>query len=400
MAVYLQSALNTMIGYMVSGSYSAAVFLNVANNAVREVLLDIDMRSFIRKTALSPNLFDETYQYTCPTSLKAEAVIDVKPQINRGRYDRWDLITAEEFDRKKQDLRVDQYGDPFELKGTQWLGNNLIAFSEDDMVRKLLLSRPIDDTETGIDTLDALGSWVLFGDGTNLTKDSDNYVKGSGCINWDISDAGGTTAGIQHTSLDTYDVSAYKTNGSIFVWAYISSTTNLTNFIIRVGSSSSAYYYITITTNNEGNAFETGWNLLRFDFINKSTTGTPDDDACDYCVLYMTKDAGKVSETDYRFDNIVMKIGNHYDVIFYSKYGWQNSSGTWLENATTTTDYLNCDTDENNIIAEKTAELMEQYLKNYGEADRHRNKYEALKKQYVKDNPSKALPLIQEYYDL
>lgn len=382
MAVYLQSALNTKVSYMVSGAYTAAVFLSIANDAVREILLDIDMRSFIRKSALSPNLFDDMNQYTCPTSLKAEAVIDIQPQIKRGTLE-WTLVTAEEFDRRKGESE-----------------ENLIAFSEDDMVRKLLLSRSIDDDETGIDVLDAVGDWEAFGDGSNLTKDADNYVKGSASINWDINADGGTTAGIVNDSLDTFDVSDYKTNGSIFSWVYISSATDLTNFIIRLGSSSSAYYYITITKNNEGNSFEAGWNLLRFDFADKSTTGTPDDDACDYCALYMTKDAGKVSETDYRFDNIVMKIGDHYNVIFYSKYGWQSSTGTWIENATTTTDYLNCDTDEYNIIAKKTAELMEQYLRNLGEADRHRKKYETMKKQYVKNNPSKTLPLIQEYYIL
>ncbi len=398
--MYTQANLNSKVANMVSGSYSAAVFLIVANDAIREVLGDIDLRSTIRKEALAPNLFDDVYQYTCPATMKGVAIIDVEPQTNRGRWDDWYLITQEEFDRKKKDLRVDQFGDPIEVRGTQWLGDNLVAFSEDDMVRKLLLSKPIDDNETGIDTLDAVGDWAAFGDGTNVTKDSDNYVQGSACLNWDINADGNTTAGIYNEDLDTFDVSKYLSNGSIFAWVYISSATNVTNFIIRVGSSSSAYYYITVTTNNEGASFYAGWNLLRFDFTNKATTGTPDDDACTYVALYMTKDAAKVSETDYRFDNIVMKLGSHYNVVYYSKYGWQSSTGTWLENATATTDYLNVDTDEYDVIAEKTAELIEQYLKNYNEADRHRAKYEAMKAKYIENNPSQRMLLTQQYYDL
>lgn len=400
MPSFTQNELNTETTAIVGGSFTAANFLTVANRAVRQVLSDIDLRSSVRSTALSPNLFDEVYQYTLPTDVKGDKIVDIQPQINRGRYDSWTLVTQEEFDRKKQDLRVDKYGDPIEVRGTQWLGENLVSIARDDLVNKLLLSTPIDDEDLGIDTLDAVEDWEAFGDGDNLTQDADNYVKGSGCINWDIDDSGGTTAGIANSSLATFDVSEYKTNGSIFAWAYVSSATNLTNFIIRVGSSSTAYYSITVTTNNEGALFYAGWNLLRFDFTNKSTTGTPDDDACDYCALYMTKDGAKVSETDYRFDNIVIKLGDHYNVIYYSKYFWQSSAGTYLEDATTTTDVLNCDTDEYNLIIEKTAQLTEEHLKNYDRADRHKAVYDEAKAKYIFENPSRAMVLLQEYYNL
>ena len=397
---FAQSELNTETTAIVSGSFTAANFLTIANRAVRDVLSDIDLRSSIRATALSPNLFDEIYEYTCPSTIKGNKIIDIKPQINRGRYDRWTLVTAEEFDRKKKDLRMDKYGDPIEMSGTQWLGDNLVAFSRDDLVNKLLISRPIDDEETGISTLDAVGDWTGVGDGSNLTKDSDHYVKGSSCINWDIDATGGTTAGIVNSSLDTFDVSDYKTNGSVFAWAYISSITNLTNFIIKIGSSSSAYYSITVTTNNEGVAFYAGWNLLRFDFADKSTTGTPDDDGCDYCALYMTKATAKISETDYRFDNIVMKLGDHYNVIHYSRFFWQSSTGTYLEDATAVTDLLNCETDEYGLIISKTAERMERHLKNHTEANIHLQDYERSKAKYIFDNPSQAMLLEQEYYTL
>ncbi len=387
MASFAQSELNTEVAATASGKFTAANFLTIANRGIRNVLSDIDIRSSIRSVALSPNLFDEVYQYTDPSDMKGNKIIDIQPQVKRGRYDMWTLVTAEEFDRKKQDLRVDRYGDSLELKGTQWLGDNLIAFSRDDLVNKILLSRLIDDQELAIDSLDSVGDWTGFGDGSNLTADADNYVKGSASINWDINADGGTTAGIVNSSLSTFDVSVYKTNGSILVWAYVSSATNLTNYIIRIGSSASAYYSITVTTNNEGNAFYAGWNLLRFDFANKSTTGTPDDDACDYCALYMTKDSGKTSETDYRFDNLVMKLGDHYNVIYYSRYLWQSSAGTYLEDATTTTDLINCETDEYNLFIEKTSQYMEQHLKKFDKAKEHKVAYDEMKAKYIIDNP-------------
>jgi hypothetical protein len=209
-----------------------------------------------------------------------------------------------------------------------------------------------------------VGDWVVFGDGTNLTRDTENYVKGNASLNWDISAAGGTTAGIQNSLLDDFDISDYAGNGSAFVWAYITSATNLTNFILRIGNDSSNYYAITITATNEGTAFEAGWNLLRFDMVNKAETGAVDKTTCDYVALYMTKAAGKISETDYRFDNLVLKIGDHFNVVYYSKYGWQSNAGVWLENSTADTDLVNCDTDEYGLIIAKYAELCEQHLKN------------------------------------
>jgi len=200
--------------------------------------------------------------------------------------------------------------------------------------------------------------------------------------------------------LDVFDITDYLTEGSIFCWVYITSTTNLTNFIIRIGSGASAYYSITITTNNEGNSFVAGWNLLRFDLVNKSETGSVDDDGCNYVALYMTKDAAKVSETDYRFDWLVMKKGDHYNVIYYSKYGWQTSGGTWQENATEDTDVLNAETSEYDLICEKVAELAEQKLKNYKEADRHRKIYEQKKFNYIFNYPSERMILEQSYFDL
>jgi hypothetical protein len=390
---YSRTILKANLAPKVSGTILDADWNTILNDAVSEVYSDIDIKSAKRKAALTPNMFDEIFSYTCPTDLKS--IIDIRPQIKRGRMDDWRLTTEEEFDRFKEDNRLDQWGDPINLSRSQWLGDSIVAISTADFVNKLKISRPVNDDSTVISELDSLGTWVLFGDGTNLTKDSDYYAKGSACINWDISAAGGTTAGIQNTTLTQFDISPY-TSGSVFVWAYITSATYLTNFILRIGSDTSNYYSITITTNNEGTAFYAGWNLLRFDFVNKVATGTVDEDACDYVALYMTKNALKISETDYRFDWLVMKKGEHYHVIYYSTYGWQSNAGVWLENATADTDYLNCDNTELKLIEYKAAELGERHLRSSRVSEMYQI-YEALKKKYEQDNPSEALLLTTTY---
>lgn len=398
MPIYSRTLIKSDIATLISGTISDADLNTIINRAVLEVVSDIDLRSCIRRTSLTPNLFDDIYQYSAPTDLKGRKIIDVEPQVNRGRYDDWRFTTNEEFDRLKQDQRVDKWGDPLKLQRNTFLGDSLVAVRDTDMIKKVLISRPVDDKTVVLEPLSAVGTWLLFGDGTNLTADSSNFVKGSASVNWDISAAGGTTAGIQNSSIASTDISDFLSEGSIFVWAYITSTTNLTNFILRIGSSSSAYNYITVTTNNESTAFVNGWNLLRFDLINKSVTGSPTNTACTYIALYMTKTAGKISETDYRFNYLVMKVGVHNYLNYYSKYGWQSASGTYLENSTADTDLVNADTDELRLIEYKCAELGEVHLRSSaGTIKEKRDLYEGYSGRYKMNYPSLALPLVTTY---
>jgi len=375
--MYLHSVLKSEIATGIHGSVSDANSLILINEAAREVFSDVDLRSAIRKTALAPNLFDEIYEYSCPTDLKGTAIIDIKPQVNRESTWLFDLTSQEEFDRIK-----DEHG--------------LVAFSENSLTRKLLISADIDDdslTVSGLNSITDSGTWTLYGDGTNLTTDSDNFVKGSGSINWDISAAGGTTAGIYASDIDTFDLTDY-TQGSIFVWAYITSATDLTNYIIRIGSSASNYFTKTVTTTNEGTAFVAGWNLLRFDLASATQTGTVDLDACVYCAIFMTKAVGKISETDYRFDHIIVKNGEFHDLIYYSSYPFQSSTGTWLQDSTATTDYINCNADELRLVSIKAQELCSVSLENYSDADRFASRYKSAVEQYKLKYPSQAKILI------
>jgi hypothetical protein len=383
---YSRTNLNTDIASMVSGTYDSTNFNVQANRAVREVLSEVDLRSTKRKSSLSPNLFEDVFHYSAPTDLKGFKIIDIQQQKpDRAKSFYWNLTSEEEFDRYKMD-------------GGE---NSLVAVSEKDQVRKLLLSHSFSDSSISIDRLDTVSDWEELGDAENLEKNTSNYIKGSGALEFDIDDSGGTTAGISNSSVNTFDITDYIDVGSVFVWVYIIDTDDITNFILKIGNSSSVYYSMTATTNNEGSAFNTGWNLLRFDMSGRAETGTMDDKECTYVALYMTKDAGKVSETGYLFNDLQIRLGNRFDLVYYSNYGWQTSAGVYLENSTNDTDKLNADSQEFNLISEKVAELVERnLLRNSSEANMHRAIYESLKQKYTMDNPSEALLMTTTYRDL
>lgn len=353
------------------------------NETVRTVLSDIDLRSTARKTPLVPNLFNRVFEYATPSDLKGYGIIDLDPQTDRKQVG-YKLVTSEQFMRR-QDA-------------------DSIGFEDNDMVRKLLINANINDKSVTISPLDTLnsggGTWVLYGDGENLSADSDNFVRESGSIKFGISSAGGTTAGIQNTGLNSTDISSYLGgNGALFVWVYITSITNLTNFKLEIGSDTSNYHTKTITTANDGTAFKNGWNLLRFDLTSLTDTGTPVDTAIDYIALYMTKDASKVSETDYRFDSLILRRGEIHNIRYYSKYGWQTSGGTYIENSTADSDVLNVDTDEFDLMVKKGIEIAGAEVDEFDAADRAEKKYKEMKANYELLNPSDRLLMITDYAD-
>lgn len=355
------------------------------NRAVRQCYANIDFRTARRKQALTPGLFNGVFDYPCPTDLKANALIDIPAQAKRQDGEFF-LIPSEQFDisNPKGGVAIDDY----------------------DLSRIMKVNSSVNDYSLVASELDSLtsassdgSSWVLFGDATSLAADTDDYVKGNGSIKWNISAAGGTTAGIQHSSIYPLDMTDYFGGTSaFFVWAKINSATNLTNYILRFGTDSSNYYSKTVTTQHDGTAFKSGWNLLRFDVSSYSTTGTPTNTNIEYFVIYMTKTAGKVSESDYKFDWLVLKRGVKHDIKYYTKYGWNNSSGTYIENSLADTDLLVADQDEYEIIIEKASEIAAGEVREYEIAAKHKADYKEMALEYQKKNPSEAAIMTSEYY--
>jgi|WetSurMetagenome_2_1015567.scaffolds.fasta_scaffold153146_2 hypothetical protein len=386
MPQYIYADLKSAITGRLHNQLDQMVDVRVAlNNAVREVFSENDLRSAKRKSVLAPNLFTDIYQYACPSDLKHQKIVGIQPQtMDRTKENRWQLVGEEEFDQRKQ------------------YDKNLIAISDKDFTRKLLVSADINDNGFTLASLDSLtgdgGTWSVFGDAENLSVDTDDFIKGNASIKYDISSAGGTTAGIYNSSLSTADLTNYVSAGSIFIWAYVTSATNLTNFILRVGTDSSNYYSMTATTTNEGLSFSAGWNLVRFDFSGKSTTGTPTDTTINYVALYMTKAAGKISETDYRFDHIIVKKGKIFNVIYYTRYPWQNVSSVYCIDSITNSDYLCVDAEEFPLVVEKCVEHCAEEVRDKDDAAIAKNNYKEKRSEYRRNYRSEAIQSQSTYY--
>jgi hypothetical protein len=388
--IYTQSDLESRINAGIQGKIGMLISAeDTMNEAVRDVFANTDLRSARRRATLAPNLYNGIFDYTCPTDLKAGSIIDISGQAKRSDGS-LAFVTPNEFDIKKPTsaIAIDDYN------GTRVLKINSIVDSDSITVAEL------DSTTSGSSNGTA---WTGFGDVTtaDIAADTDDYIKGNGSLKWNINATGGTTAGIVNTAINSVDLTNYLGGTSaFFVWAKINSATNLTNYILRFGNDSSNYYSKTVTAQADGTAFAAGWNLLRFEISSLTETGSVTDTALTYFAIYMTKTAGKISESDYKFDWLVLKRGVITNVKYYSKYGWQTSAAAYLENSTTTSDVLVADTDEYNLIIKKGRVLaMREIGFSEGEIQSAERDYEKSRYDYMQRNPSEALILTNTYYE-
>lgn len=386
---YSQSELYEMIEGNVHQKFTQVNDRQVTvNRAVRFVLGDIDLRSTKRNSQLSPNLFRDVFDYTAPTDLKQNKIVDIRKQTNRPFTDGWNMVDETDFNRFKN---ISSYN---------------IALAEDDLVRILKIDGVEGAVQSILHNMDSIsdnGTWAVGADASNLTVDTENKISGTASLNFDMA-KGAATGYIELTGASEVNLTDHDEKSSIFVWVYIPDYADaqgdtVTNFILRWGNSDTAYWHRTVTVTNENTTFFDGWNLLRFDWNGATEVGTVDPSAIDYMRLTVTKSTSLEADTDWRVDEIISRIGEIYNVVYYSKFGWQSSSGTYLEESTATTDLLNADTNEVELIALKASELASQELKEYEDAKYFKQEYLTTKTQYEAQQPSEALRIKRVWYD-
>ena len=112
----------------------------------------------------------------------------------------------------------------------------------------------------------------------------------------------------------------------------------------------------------------------------------------------LIKDTGKISETGYRFDSLVLHSGWYNKVLYYSKYPWQTKDGVWIANSTVDTDLINADEDELELFTERCKIELFRDLKDYDQMKLAQNEYEMLKQNYKIKNPTEKLKVETYYY--
>jgi hypothetical protein len=201
-------------------------------------------------------------------------------------------------------------------------------------------------TVHNMNSLTSNGTWSVVGTATNLLIDTLYKVSGSNSVRLDLVTTGD---GIQNTGLSSIDISDWDEQADFFAWVYLTSTTNLTSVSAVWGNDLTANYWtsVAVTTQQDGSAFATGWNLVKFLWTSATETGIVDPNTIDSFKLTFAI-TGAIS--DIRVDEITVSLGKLYDMKYYSKYFVQNTAGTWLERTTSDDDVVVFDGTAYNIF--------------------------------------------------
>lgn len=231
----------------------------------------------------------------------------------------------------------------------KWVRENAFLILKDTTGSSLRIHN-CDDTDDN-------GTWTVSGDGASLAQDTQIFTGGEGSLRFTITGSGGSTT-LVNSTLTAVDITDYVSQGYIFLdlQCPLGNTTALTSVRLRLGSDASNYYQITATTRHRGDTILGGWGLIGFDMSQKSTTGTPTDTAIDHVQILITHGTSGIDGT-YRVDNIFAAEAVYFQLPYYSKNNVKDSSNSYIESPTSTSDTILCPSDFNEAYIYKTLEI-------------------------------------------
>ncbi len=311
------------------------------NRTARQLLLDIDPQETIRKTLTTTPLFNEVWDYACPSDLKGNRIIDIAPQYYRNPG----YVVGQ------------QYNQDFDIAKNQPQTSSEFTIMFNNAVKTLRINDTTLPSGIVLDTCDATTNWSAGGTASNITEDNVNYASGAGSISFDAT----TGVGYISETLDSQiDMSSQTNQASLFYYLYLPTGSQLTSTEIRWGSSATDYYSRTSVVTNESTAFQTGWNLIRGDWLGATVVGSPDDTAISYVYIGVTVTA---NQTGIKIDNIVSNMGLYRELEYYSKFLYRNAAtGAFQETVTDNSNLINLDTESYNLYFNLLAFLATQQV--------------------------------------
>ncbi len=351
------------------------------NRAAGEMILDVDPMETKRIVTLS-QVFNSVYDYSAPSDLKGNRIIDLRPQAGRKgevfpqRFNQW-------FDKKK------------------WLANqNQFTIQHNTGVKSLRIDAPFLTSPIVLSDTGSSSPWTAGGTASNVGVDTTYNVAGGGDITFDVT-AG--TGYIFATALPTVDLTDNLGIAYQFYWAYFPSVPTLVEF--RWGSSASDYYYASSTTQADGTAFVAGWNRIGVAWASATLVGAPVITAYDAIRFSIVAPASMVGV---KFCYPISVVGQYLEAEYYSKYFFRNPTTNAfqervVDDSSDLETLLNLDTESYGIYVAKLSELIFQQLQGddaKNESKSYAQKYGKLLLRYKNLYPSEVQFAQEPYYEV
>ncbi len=316
---------------------------NIIDRAARELLLTVDPQETKRLVQLTNQIFNQVYDYACPTDLKGNAVIDIRPQVNRYPSDLYLQIYNQAFDLAKQYTLQPNFTINFNT------GLKTIRIDAPLLVPGVVINYA--------DTITGNGTWNVGGTASNLQVDNINYAAGGGSLSFNL--AGGSdpsTGYLENSTMSAVDLTSQLNQGREFFYVYLPTAADFESIEIRWGSSASNYYKQVVTTTQEGTVFQDGWNLLQANWLGATVVGSPNPASIGYLRISYVYNGN--AQTAVHLNDIVSRLGTILQMEYYSKFMFRDEiTGAFQETVTDDSNLINLDTETYNLLFYLTAGL-------------------------------------------
>ncbi len=310
------------------------------NRAAGDILLDVDAQETKRTVQLANQIFYQVYDYNCPSDLKGNCVIDIKPQLFRYPYQIWSQTYNQEFDVAKN-----------------WTWDNNFTIDFNTAVKTLRINAPLLQQGVIVNQLSSVtgnGTWSVGGGASTIETNNINFINFGGSVQFNLL-AGQASGYIENSTFSTQNLSEQLNQGTEFLYVYFPDASDVTSVDLRWGSSSGDYYSRTVTTDHQGNAFVDGWNQLSFAWDGATVTGAPDPSAIGYARITFAYNS--TLQTGVLVNSYASRMGVILECEYYSRFLFRDGlTGAFKENVTSDNDLVNLDTETRNLFLYKVCQ--------------------------------------------
>lgn len=341
MSYTIQACEDNLVGMLHGGSLNKVRNKYVAyERAANTMLQKVKTVESIRIASLTQAVHDDVYNYALPSDFLG--LIDLYPLDSYSSLDRGQRRLAQGFNLRK--AITDK---TISIEGSEGTKNIRINWRK--------------NTPKTVHTMNSLtdnGTWSVVASATGLVLDTFYKISGIGSIRFDLVASGD---GIQNTTMTALDLTNEDEIADFFVWVYFGSVSALTSVSARWGNDLTTNYWTSVaqTTQADGTAFRAGWNLVRFPWASATETGTVAPATVDSFRITV---AATAAINDIRVDNIMVSIGRNFDIKYYSKFLFKNSSGTYIAQPTSQSDTVLVDSDAFPIFLHESLKAMAQQI--------------------------------------
>lgn len=345
--------------------------------AATNLLSEVDPYETVRLYRF--NQFGGVYDYEAPEDLKSKKVIDPRPQDGRHGRDVEQTYTKD-FDRDKE-----------------W-DDDKVSVEYQDGLKILRLSEQ-GRGSASVDTVGLITGWSAAGGATALAVDGIQRLDNSDSLGFNLGALGGY---VENSSLSLINLGDHEDVASEFRLIYLPEISQLTSVTLRLGSSSADYW--TLPGVPHLGEYRIGVNLVRFDWYNAASTGTPDSEVIEYERLtFVTTN----TLNGVRIGPLWSRLPAPWETPYYSNCLFRSEAGAWLETPEDNTDIIQLEKEALNLFFYEVCRLIAEdlsldeeaakfYTKLYGNPPKSTGLYG----QYKEDKPTEKLRPHTKYIQL